>query len=85
MVGASTDKKAPPHPAVQNQQEAGPVVHDDGVVQGFTDGYIVVKGHHCHQDKFHCPQEKIEVCLGDAASKRYIFFSLLGGRLAALG
>ena len=60
-----------PHPAAQNQQEAHPTVHDDGVAQGVTDGHIAVKGHHHQQDELHCPQEEEEVCLADAACKGY--------------
>ena len=60
-----------PHPAAQNQQETHPAVHDDGVAQGVTDGHIAVEGHHHQQDELHCPQEEEEVCLADAACKRY--------------
>ena len=62
-----------PHPAAQNQQEAHPAVHDDGVAQGVTDGHIAVKGHHHQQDELHCPQEEEEGCLADVACKRYDF------------
>lgn len=68
MVGQSTDRKAP-----TQQPRTGPTVHDDGVAQGVTDGHITVKGHHCQEDKLHCPRGKKEVCLGDTASKRYGF------------
>lgn len=58
------------HPGPSGQDGADPVVHDDHVSQGITDGDKAVKGHHCVQEALSTAQEMVEGDLGQAALKR---------------
>lgn len=61
------------HPCYSHQNSTYLPVHNDGVVEGLTDGHITIISHHCEQEHLSATKEVDKEKLCHAAPQRYSF------------